>query len=83
MKPFPKNVTVDRPCDIHFIEAWSLEKKEVVRCAEWGRVKKRDRHGILVMDCPQPDCCPTAKDINAKCRLGEYGASLWASPERH
>jgi hypothetical protein len=81
MKPFPINTTVDRPCDIHFMEAWAMEKTEVVHCKQWDNVKKHVRHGILTMDCPQPGCCPTAQDINEKCRLGQYGASLYASPE--
>lgn len=82
MKPFPRNTTVDRPCDIHFIEAWVMEKDEVTHCKEWDNVEKYNRSGIRCMDCPQPSCCPTAEDINKKCRLGEYGASLWPSPER-
>lgn len=57
-----------------------MEKDEVIHCKEWDNVEHYDRHGILCMNCPQPQCCPTAKEINEKCKLGEYGASLFASP---
>ena len=80
MRDFPRNVTVDRPCDIHFMEAWVMEKDEVTHCEEWENVPRGRRHGILVMDCPQPGCCKSAAEINAKCRLGQYGESLWPIP---
>lgn len=80
MRGMPRNATVDRPCDIHFIEAWMMERDEVTHCEEWDNVPKSRRHGIMMMDCPQPGCCPTADDINRKCRLGEYGASLMPMP---
>jgi hypothetical protein len=80
MRDLPRNVTIDRPCDVHFASAWALERDEVVHCKEWDNVDKGRRHGVLVMDCPQPKCAPTADDINRKCRLGEYGASLMPIP---
>jgi len=85
MRPMPLNVSVDKPCDIHFIEAYVMEKDEVTHCKEWDNVPKVVRNGITCMDCPQekePRCCATEEEINEKCRLGQYGASLHASPER-
>ena len=72
-RPMP-SVSVDRPCDVHFIEAWCRGMDEVVHCVEWDRVRKVKRGGVVVMDCPQPECCPRLKDIDRKCNLGGYDA---------
>lgn len=62
-------IAVDRPCDIHFIEALARGMKETVHCKMWGKVKKKKRDGVLYMDCPQPECCPTKEDIDKKCNF--------------
>lgn len=81
------NIAVDRPCDIHLIEALARGLKRVPHCAEWGNVGTHHREGVLVMDCPQPMCAPTAEDIEKKCNLQHWedlrlGESLWPIPAR-
>ena len=71
MKPLPRNVAVDRPCDVHFIEAWCYGKNEVRHCKEWANVQKVNRRGIRVMDCPH-DCAVGADEIGDKCCLKKY-----------
>jgi hypothetical protein len=68
----PNNTTVDRPCDIHFIEAFSRKMPECLHCKEWDSVKKVVRRGVRVMNCPQPQCCPDDQAIAEKCCL-HYG----------
>ena len=72
MDTMPQNVSVDCPCDIHFIEAFARNMPESIHCFEWDNVDKVKRSGVLVMQCPQPACCPTEREIDAKCCL-DYG----------
>lgn len=76
------NVSVDRPCDVHLIEAWCRGEGEVLHCEEWGRVPHVVRLGVVVMDCPQPGCAPDEVSIGRKCRLDwrRMGESLWPVP---
>jgi len=69
MKRKMPNISVDRPCDIHFIEAYMRGLKETVHCEAWDEVKHKERDGVLMMDCPQPSCAPTDKDIARKCNF--------------
>jgi hypothetical protein len=78
-------VSVDRPCDVHLIEAYERGMKEVPHCAVWDAVGHSERYGVVVMDCPQPGCCRSEDDIRAKCNLGYWevmrmGESLWPMP---
>lgn len=79
------NISVDRPCDIHFIECYVRDMKEVPHCKSWDSVVHHDRNGVLVMNCPQPSCAPNTKEIDRKCNLEywekrRYGESLWPIP---
>lgn len=79
------NVSVDRPCDIHFIECCVRGMKEVPHCKEWDSVAHVEKSGVVMMNCNQPNCAQDRKTIERKCNLKywedrRYGESLWPIP---
>lgn len=75
MNRIPPDTSVDRPCDVHYIECKARGLREAPHCAEWDRVAKFERRGVKLMDCPQPGCAPTEEDIDRKCGLSSWGAN--------
>ena len=81
------NVSVDRPCDIHFIECVVrnlIKMPEAARCAKWDEVPVIERDGVEIMDCPL-DCCYESNKDRQRCNLqywesARMGESLWPIP---
>lgn len=69
-RPMP-NVSVDRPCDVHFIEAYCRGLGESVHCDEWDNVPTTVKQGVVVMDCPL-ECCYKANKNRKMCKLEEW-----------
>lgn len=79
------NISVDRPCDVHFIECCVRDMTEAPHCTEWENVSHIYKNGIKMMNCPQPSCAPNKKSIDKKCNLKywedrRFGESLWPIP---